>query len=159
MDKAHFLNKNGIFAEDEDFLLRKPIETDKDAYLSLFAEIVNEPTIYEDENLRSIPWQTALKNGLELFIINKENNELCGDITLKNYASKTPEIGIDLFQKYQNQGIGYRMVKLLIETTCNIHKVDFFIVRIYSDNFRSQKLFKNLVLFRLIRKIVSSQCS
>lgn len=142
MDKEYYFKENGFFAEDNDFLLRAPMETDREDYLKLCVEIFCMPNIYEDEQFKEILWQAVLKENLAVFIINKTNNEFCGYVVLKNYISDTPEIGIDLLKKYQNKGIGYRMVKLLMETTYKIHKVKYFIVRIYSDNLHSQNLYK-----------------
>ena len=140
MDKELYFKDNGVFAENKDFLLRARKETDKEDYLNLCIEISVMPSMYDD-NFKELSWKDLLDE-IEVFVINKENNEFCGEITLKNYNSDTPEIGINLLKKYRGQGIGYKVTKLFMETVCQIQNIEYFIVRIYSDNLHSQNLFK-----------------
>ena len=142
MKKQEYLQKNGFFAENEKFILQAPSEKYKEDYLSLCLETSIMPNAYKEENFRELSWKDVYGEDLYLFIIDKNTGEFCGNLMLKHLEEDTPEIGIDLLKRFQNQGIGYQMVKLLMETANRIQPVKYFLVRIYSDNLRSQNLFR-----------------
>ena len=48
MDKECYFKENGFFAEDKDFLLRAPTETDREDYLKLCIEISCMPNMYNE---------------------------------------------------------------------------------------------------------------
>ena len=73
-------------------------------------------------------------------VILKATKKYAGNIVLRKLESVTPEVGIDIVEKYQRQGIAYDTLQLFMRKIKSICKIDFF-VRIYSDNEPSKKLF------------------
>ena len=58
--------------------------------------------------------------------------------------AEIPEIGIQLLKKYHSQGIGTRVVNLFVNQLKSIINVEFFTVRIRSDNYASQRMFEKM---------------
>lgn len=58
--------------------------------------------------------------------------------------AEIPEIGIQLLKKYHSQGIGTRVVNLFVNQLKSIMNVEFFTVRIRSDNYASQRMFEKM---------------
>ena len=52
MEKEIYFDKNGILAENNNFLLRTPQADDKDGYIRLCIEIAIAPGIYGDKEFR-----------------------------------------------------------------------------------------------------------
>ena len=49
-----------------------------------------------------------------------------------------------MLRKYRNQGIGTQVIKLFVNKLKNVFRVDYFLVRFFSDNFISQKMFEKI---------------
>ncbi|MCD8372516.1 MAG: GNAT family N-acetyltransferase [Clostridia bacterium] len=73
-----------------------------------------------------------------------KNGEYVGEITFSNENPQQPEIGIELEEPFQRQGIGYRLTSALIERYKKEHKVDYFVYRATSTNIGSNALAKKL---------------
>lgn len=74
----------------------------------------------------------------------KATKQYVGNIVLRELESTTPEVGIDIVKKYQRQGIAYDTLQLFLRRIKNICRIEYFLVRIYSDNEPSRKLFQKL---------------
>ena len=67
-----------------------------------------------------------------------------GNITMQHLASDTPEIGMDVLLKYRRQRIAYETIPLFAKRVLELMPIEYFMVRIYSDNEPSKKLFEKL---------------
>ncbi|MCD8309003.1 MAG: GNAT family N-acetyltransferase [Clostridia bacterium] len=67
-----------------------------------------------------------------------------GEITFKSDTPGTPEIGIELEEPFQRQGIGYRLTVALMERYKQEHQVDYFVYRAFRKNIGSNALAKKL---------------
>ena len=142
--REKYFDQNGLYDENEEFLLIEPNDTYKDAYFDLCKETYVMKDKLDDEEYRRLGWGILFKVGIVLFVIEKGTNNLCGYVELKHIDSEHPEIGIELFKKYQRQGIGYKAIKLMLSKAQQIHPVSSYKIRIYYDNISSQKLFEKL---------------
>ena len=70
--------------------------------------------------------------------------EYVGEVTLMKLDTETPELGIQLLRKYQSQGIGTRVMNLFVDKLKSVLRVEFFSVRIFSDNHVSKKMFDKM---------------
>lgn len=66
--------------------------------------------------------------------------------------NNTPEIGIDLLENKRNQGIGPKEVRLFARRVCEIRTIDYFLIRISSNNMHSKYVFEKMGLLNLERK-------
>ena len=74
----------------------------------------------------------------------KDDNLYVGNITMQHLASDTPEIGMDVLLKYRRQRIAYETIPLFAKRVLELMPIEYFMVRIYSDNEPSKKLFEKL---------------
>ena len=74
----------------------------------------------------------------------KDDNLYVGNITMQHLASDTPEIGMDFLLKYRRQRIAYETIPLFAKRVLELMLIEYFMVRIYSDNEPSKKLFEKL---------------
>lgn len=74
----------------------------------------------------------------------KVTKQYVGNIVLREIESTTPEVGIEIAEKYQRQGIAYDTLQLFLKRIKSICRIDYFLVRIYSDNEPSRKLFQKI---------------
>lgn len=78
------------------------------------------------------------------FSLFTANGDYCGSIELQQSDSNTPEIGIDLLESKRNQGIALKAVRLFAKKVCGIRMVDYFLIRISSNNLHSQHVFEKM---------------
>ena len=88
--------------------------------------------------------QRKEEDAIYISVILKATKKYAGNIVLRKLESVTPEVGIDIVEKYQRQGIAYDTLQLFMRKGKSICKIDYFFVRIYSDNEPSKKLFRKL---------------
>lgn len=88
-------------------------------------------------------WEQVLKGDTKVFSIYR-NREYCGSVELQNPESSSPEIGIDLLECERNKGLAPKVVRLLSQTVSSERHIDFFTVRISSDNKHSIHVFEKM---------------
>lgn len=149
--KSKFFSLEPILIENDKFLLTRYQNLDKELYMKAWNETFENSALLMDENLKEKSWKDVLdsKNRLQLKIIDKATQNYVGEIMLMELDSETPEIGIQLLKKYQGHGIGTHVVRLFIDRVKLITDVDYFLVRISSDNYISQKLFEKIGATRI----------
>ena len=86
----------------------------------------------------------SLKNADSVFSLFTENGDYCGSIELQQPDSNIPEIGIDLLENKRNQGIAPKAVRLFAGRVCEIRKIDYFLIRISSNNSHSKYVFEKM---------------
>ncbi len=70
------------------------------------------------------------------------NEDRSDYVELQHSDSNTPEIGIDLLESKRNKGIAPKAVRLFAKKVCEIRMVDYFLIRISSNNLHSQHIFE-----------------
>ncbi len=74
-------------------------------------------------------------------IANEDRNDY---VELQQSDSNTPEIGIDLLESKRNKGIALKAVRLFANRICKEKAVDYFLIRISSNNLHSQHVFEKM---------------
>ena len=83
-------------------------------------------------------------DAIYISVFLKDDNLYVGNITMQHLASDTPEIGMDVLLKYRRQRIAYETIPLFAKRVLELMSIEYFMVRIYSDNEPSKKLFEKL---------------
>ena len=109
-------------------------------------EIFENSAVYNDENFKQKLWDDVLSdtNKLQLKITDKLTQDYIGEVTLMKLDAEVPELGIQLLRKYHSQGVGTKVMKLFVNKLKRVMQVEAFLVRIFSDNYISQRLFEKL---------------
>lgn len=119
-------------------MLRKQLSEDKEVYYNLFSEISivkgrMEETIFR-KYFEKIWVEEQSEDAIRVSVILNKDGAYVGNITLRELNSKTPELGIDVVQRYQRQGVAYNALRLFMCQVSSISKIDYFLARIYSNN-------------------------
>lgn len=93
---------------------------------------------------KDMMWEQILKNADSVFSLFTVKEDYCGSIELQQPDSGTPEIGIDLLENKRNQGIAPKALQLFARRVCEIRKVDYFLIRISSNNLHSKYVFEKM---------------
>ena len=135
-----------IFAEDEKYALSRYKATEQDLYLKAWKETFENSPVLKDERFKKKAWENVLSDTtkLQLKIIDKLFQEYVGEVILMHLDTKTPELGIQLLRKYQGQGIGTRVMKLFVDKLKTVLQIEYFSLRICSDNYISQRMAEKL---------------
>lgn len=145
MKKEDYCNRDGIYAENEYFILKRLCEQDKEDFMELVLDTSSIPKAYEQAGFSEYSWECSLNDAdLNLSLFAKDTGIYLGNLMLKNLSGSRQEIGIDIVRKYRKRGIGYKAVRLLIEHAAKVSGRSDFEVRIYSDNEPSRRLFEKL---------------
>lgn len=149
MDDNRLFRYTETLTSDDKYTLRKEREEDKQVYFDLYKKtsILAEkmpPNMFQDffEN----QWKNRRQeNSLYVSIFERNDLEYLGNIVLKNLESRTPELGIDVVKKHQRKGVAYDTLKMFMKWASETYgDIEFFLVRIYSDNLASLNLFQKL---------------
>lgn len=142
-----YCDKDGKYAENGQFVLKRLQENDKENYMNLKMNTSSIPKAYENEVFFEETWKNSLRDkDLNLSLFTKDTNLYLGNLMLKNFSSDIQEIGIDIVREYRNKGVGYKAVELLMNHAKAVSGASEFEVKVYSDNVASKRLFENLVL-------------
>ena len=99
--RKKYLEADGYYNGNESYILREP----SDEYKEEFFECSKETDIMKErlneDSYRDLSWKTLFRVGLLLFVIDKRIKRLCGYVELRFLDSDMPEIGIQLYSKYQ----------------------------------------------------------
>ena len=146
MEQDELRSSGKVFAEDEKYVLSRYEVSEQDLYLKAWNEIFESTPVSYDENFKQKSWDDVLSDTtkLQLKIIDKLTQEYVGEVTLMKLDTETPELGIQLLRKYQSQGIGTQVMNLFVDKLKSVLRVEFFSVRIFSDNHVSPKMFEKM---------------
>lgn len=146
MERDELCSNGNVFAEDEKYVLSRYEVAEQDLYLMAWNEIFENTPVSHDENFKQKSWDDVLSDTtkLQLKIIDKLTQEYVGEVTLMKLNTEAPELGIQLLRKYQSQGSGTRVMNLFVDKLKSVLRVEFFSVRIFSDNHVSQKMFEKM---------------
>ena len=145
MNGDELCSTGGIFTEDEKYMLGRYDATEQDLYFMAWNETFDNSLLKNDEQFKKKSWEDVLSDTskLQLKIIDKLTQEYIGEVVLMELGTEMPEVGIQLLQKHQSQGLGTRVVNLFINQIKSIMQVECLKVRIRSDNYISQRMFEN----------------
>ena len=133
-----------IFAADGEFIICPISNADRCDYVELHRQLNGEASLYLNPVSRDMMWEQILKNADSVFSLFTENGDYCGSIELQQPDSNIPEIGIDLLENKRNQGIAPKAVRLFAGRVCEIRKIDYFLIRISSNNSHSKYVFEKM---------------
>lgn len=148
-DKDMCLENDMVLVQDDKYILKKEREEDKQAYFELYKEdsILFKRMPYDMfRDFFEKQWENRRQEkNLYVSIFKKQDFAYLGNIVLQNIDSTTPELGIDVVKKYQRKGVAYDTLKMFVRWGSEIfNNMEYFLVRIYSDNLASLSLFQKL---------------
>lgn len=138
------MTERKIFASDEDFIICNISEADRSDYVELHRQLNGEASLYLNPISKDMMWEQLLDNADSVFSLFTRKGDYCGSIELQQPNSNTPEIGIDLLEEKRNQGIAPKAVRLFARRVYEIRKVDYFLIRISSNNHHSKHVFEKM---------------
>ena len=151
MQKADFFFKDGMFAQNDKYILKALCEVDKANYLMLYrensivAKTSSKMSDVDYDEFAEFVWEKLPEDdAIYVSVFLKDDNLYVGNITMQHLASDKPEIGMDVLLKYRRQKIAYETIPLFAKRVLELMPIEYFMVRIYSDNEPSKKLFEKL---------------
>lgn len=148
-----------VFAYSKRLVLTSITEQDKEAIVKL-CKTANpdtvETAVYDniskmeksgqlDIKIDDILWKEITKDSdLNCIIRDPNSNIIYGKIVLQDYKSELPELGVDIFPEYQNQGIAPEAIKLFLQYCNSYYNIKKVKVRIRKDNAHSNHVFQKL---------------
>lgn len=133
-----------IFAADGEFIICPISNADRCDYVELHRQLNGEASLYLNPVSKDMMWEQILENADSVFSLFTVKEDYCGSIELQQLDSSTPEIGIDLLENKRNQGIAPKALRLFAGRVCEIRKVDYFLIRISSNNLHSRYVFEKM---------------
>ncbi len=138
------MTKREIFASNDEFTICAIANEDRSNYVELQRQLNGETTLYLNPISKDMMWEQILSNADCVFSLFMTNGDYCGSIELQQPDSNTPEIGIELLECMRNQGIAPKAVRLFAQKVYEIRKVDYFLIRISSNNLHSRHVFEKM---------------
>lgn len=138
------MTQREVFASDSEFTICAIANEDRSNYVELHRQLNGETTLYLNPISRDMMWEQILSNADCVFSLFMANEDYCGSIELQQPDSNTPEIAIDLLECMRNQGIAPKAVRLFAKKVYEIKKVDYFLIRISSNNLHSRHVFEKM---------------
>ena len=134
-----------IYAAGDGYVLYPLADVGRDNYVELQRQINGESSLFLMPRIKELMWNTTLSNETDkLYSIYEDNGEYCGCIELQNFKSDTPEIGLNLLESKRNKGIAAKVVKLLVQKVCQEQNIDYFLIKIMSNNSHSKHTFEKM---------------
>lgn len=134
-----------VYASGDGYILYPLADVDRENYIELQLRLNGDDATFLATGINNTIWEETVNDeNSRYFSIYKENGEYCGCIELQNYQSNTPEIGISLIESKRNQGIAAKVVKLLVQKVCQECNIDYFLLKIMSDNSHSKHVFEKM---------------
>lgn len=151
------IDKHDLVAQNDKVILRNLIPEDKEDYFKLYQDTSIIKKKMKPEAFRQFferEWEREIlsKDRLNISILSADSKQYVGNILLRYSASDMPEIGIDIVQEFRRKGFAYSAVQVFLKSARNLFVSDKFLVRIYSDNEASLKLFQKLGAFEIGRE-------
>lgn len=151
MNKADFFLADGTLTQNDKYILKALTEVDKENYLklhrenSIVAKASSKMSNVDYDEFAEFVWKKlSEEDSLYVSVFLKADYTYVGNIVMQHVSLTTPEIGIDVLEEYHRQGIAYETIPLFAKKVQELMFVDYFVVRIYSDNEPSKKLFEKL---------------
>ena len=137
------VNDRAILVHADGYALSKIVEGDRGDYYELHRQLFGEDMFFLYPHSADIIWELVLSGSNEYAILDSERR-FCGTIQLKRIEERTPEIVLSILEEFRNRGIAKIAVKLLTELTYDPKTMDYYVVRIKSDNSHSIHVFEKM---------------
>lgn len=124
--------------------LRHIEEADKDSYIELEKETWVEVNLFKDENEADKVWANTFTRETEITYTILENTEICGFCSIKHIDQDEKEISIEIFKRFQHQGVGYQALKILLEICEKEYHMKSVKSKVYPDNYPSILLMRKI---------------
>lgn len=149
-----YFRSNEILAQDDKYILQIEMEQDKQAYFNLYSEGSIFAKRMPSDMFRDFfeqQWENRRReDSLYVSIFGVQDFVYLGNIVIRNWGTVTPELGIDIVKKHQRKGVAYDTIRMLMKWASEAYNdIEYFWVRIYSDNSASLNLFKKLGAIRI----------
>lgn len=133
------------YTAGEGYFLYPMSDIDKDKYVELQLQLNGENSLFYNPISREKLWNDMInEENNKYYSIYDDNGDYCGCIELQNCKSETPEIGLNLVENKRNQGIAAKVVKQLVQKVCKEQDIDYFLIKIKSDNSHSKYVFEKM---------------
>lgn len=136
-------NKPLIAFETERLNIRSLVESDKDTYMSLRICNSNFASVYSLEpKLADDVWEYEFSgdNDIYLAVTFKASDEIIASASIQSYKEENVELGYDVFNEYQNQGIASEILAGLVSETRRLFKDVRIFVRVDKENMASRRV-------------------
>lgn len=118
-------------------------DEDMEAYKEIANQDMEDLSLHFNGTHDDLVWDTIMSGLYDVYMIY-EGTECCGIIDLFDMKTRTPELGIRISIHKQNQGIGPKSIKMLLNKLYSPETMDYFLVRIHSSNSHSRHVFEKL---------------
>ena len=138
-----------ILIKTERLTISEMLDSDYEECLRLFFEgrsqAVNNLLANDelDKLLRDMTWAEICKDTFNCMIRNLQG-QVIGRVCMQHLSETIPELGIDLFRDFQDQGYGTEALSAFIAWYRREHSVEAIRIRIDEDNSRSIHVFEKL---------------
>lgn len=132
------------YATDGEYTLFPISDEDRENYTELHRQLNGEKTLFLNQICKDMMWEQVLTGKEKIFSIFNQYGEYCGIIEIQRPDSDIPEIGIDLVEDKRNKGIAPRVVKILAKRSYQDKPVEYYLIRISSNNPHSKHVFEKM---------------
>jgi len=127
--------------ENETFMIRPIIESDKETFMRIRKESSEMSLAYEETAFYEYYWEKTLagEDELSMMVFLKESGDVIATCAFYHMDNDAIEIGIDVDEPMRNQGLGTKILILLVEYLKN-NTDQRIIIRTKSNNLRCQRM-------------------
>lgn len=133
-----------LFTASNEYFIYPLADEDRANHTELCRQISGDNTVLLNSDVADKAWADILNGETKIYSIFNKDDEYCGSLALKNPATKTPEIGIDLLREKRNRGGGVKLVRIFAKKVYEGGGVDYFISKISSKNSHSLHAFRDV---------------
>jgi RimJ/RimL family protein N-acetyltransferase len=138
-----------IYVTNQEYYVSPIMESDRNNYVELRKQTNGGYTVYLDSSYGDFLWkklidEQTVEGNDKFFSIFDKDNVYCGNLELQKPESSTPEIAIELMENMRNKGIAPKVVTMFCKKTCEIKDIDYFLIRISSNNLHSRHVFEKI---------------
>ena len=156
MNKEDFFQTDGVLAQNDKYILATLTEADKENYLKLYrensmvAKASSKMSDVDYDEFAEFVWEKlSEEDAIYVSVFLKTDLTYVGNIVMQHPFSDIPEIGIDVLKRYQRKGIAYDTIPMFAKRVLEVKIIEYFLVRIYSDNIASANLLEKLGALRI----------
>ena len=123
--------------------LRKLLDSDRETYFELENETWVNKRMLQDEEANDRSWK-AMFADTEAHYAVLMGDQICGFASILKLGEEVQEFGLELFERFRHQGIGYAALVRLLEICKNEYHVKKLRSKVYPDNFPSILLMRKI---------------
>ncbi len=120
--------------ESENLIVRHLEEADKEFYFNIHCSRWKYLELYT-EHIFEKEWEGQFSEKIiSCVVIEKASGKICGFCELSKAETRTPHIGIDIFDTYKGNGYGQEVATLLIHYGKTELDIDYLIWEVFASN-------------------------